>query len=77
MVPAQFFLRSGRITYGRFFGLWLNRKRSFYRKADAVCFGVGIALGSVNPGSEFYESVTEGGDEAALLRAKYEAFRKA
>jgi len=35
----------------RAFGLWLNRKRSFYRDADATAFGGGINAGTISPGS--------------------------
>lgn len=57
--------------------MWLNRTRSYYRKAGAVAYGVGIAIGSIIPSIEYFESISDGGEEeATLLKAQFEVMRQ-
>jgi len=63
-------------TYYEFFGLWLNRRRTFYRAAGTVAYGAAIALGAFDPGNEYYESMTDGHGEALLLKARHDASKR-
>lgn len=58
-------------SYEEFYGMWLNRNRAQYRAAATVALGAGIALGSVDPGEDYFRSITEGEEEAKFLRAQF------
>ena len=60
-------------TYGEAFGIWLNRKRNFYRRASAVAYGAGIAIGVIEPGDDYFKAIADGEGEALLLKAKFRA----
>jgi len=58
-------------TYFEYFGLWLNRKRAEHRRAMPILLGASIALGSINPGDEFFADVSDGPGEAAMMKAAF------
>lgn len=71
-----------RATFGRspnyyeFYGLFLCKKRLFHARCAHVAYGVAIALGLVDPGMEYYRSLTDGEAEARLLKAQQDTLRK-
>jgi hypothetical protein len=71
----QNFFGSARPSYLQFFGLWLNRKRTFYRRAGIVAYGTAIAYGTVEPGDDYYSALTDGDVEGRLLRDRTRALR--
>lgn len=44
-----------------------------HRQTLAITFGIGVALGSIEPKEAFFKDVTDGDGEAALLKAQYMA----
>ena len=66
----------GRVpTYVEYFGLWLNRKRTFFRQCGTVAYGTAIGLGLTDPGLSYYRAITDGEGEALLLKAQQDALR--
>lgn len=64
-----------RPTYREYYAFRLNAKRATYRRAYDVAYGVGIALGTLEPGFDYYLAVTEGEGEARMLEAKHKMAR--
>lgn len=63
-------------TYLEFFGFYLNKDRVFYRQAGAVAMGAGVALGSIKPGLEYFKAITDGEEEAKLMKAQTETAQR-
>lgn len=63
-------------TYIQLFGFWLNRKRMYYRQAAAITLGVQVALGFIDPGIGFYETVSDGYGEALKMKAIVDMSRR-
>ena len=68
---ANFF--RGRPRYDQFFGLWLNKRRIWYRRAGIIAFGSGIAMGNILPGDEYWDAQADGEMEAKVMKARHNA----
>lgn len=53
--------------------MWLNRRRRFHRDAEAVRLGIVTALGLMDPGTGYWQHVSDGIGEARLLKAQQDA----
>ena len=58
--------------YAVAFGFWLNRHRTEHQLAHAVAIGTGIVNGTIEVGDAFYESVTDGRDQAIVLKGQFQ-----
>ena len=70
------FFRGRRPTYFQFFGLWLNKRRIWFRQSGTVAFGASVALGIIEPGSEYWDSLTDGDGEAKLMKTVFKIGQK-
>lgn len=45
----------------------------YLRRAASVALGVGVGMGAVEPGMDYYRAITDGEGEALLMKAKQKA----
>ena len=63
-------------TYVEWFGFWLNRRRTFYRRAAEVAYGAAIAMCVLDPGMDYFDANADGIGEALLLKAQHDSRKR-
>jgi hypothetical protein len=65
----------GKLTYPQFVGLWLNRNRVLYRRAQSVVLGVALA-NRADPPKDFFAEITDNEQEEAVAASRHRAAQR-